>query len=188
MKPMLRSGDIIFAKSSARKIQRGDIVVFSPPGEERFIIHRVVSITASGIKTRGDNNCNIDPGFLSPENVIGKVEYIQRSGKRISLLGGFWGQIYVYFLRVIFRSKASLIIILHPAYHWFSENFILRHSFTSCLKNRIFAFYRPTGTELKLFLGRHVIATLLPQAKRWQIQRPFRLFVDDSLLPVCADD
>lgn len=188
MQPTLRPGDIIFARRNPRKIRQGDIIVFSHPQEKRLIIHRIAYIGAPGIKTRGDNNGNMDEGFLSAKDIIGKVEYIHRFGKRIRVMGGFFGQVYVYFLRIMFGVKASLIVILHPVYHWFARNFILRRIFTTYLKNRIIVFHRPEGGELKLFLGRRAIATFSPRTKRWQIQRPFKLFIDESLLPTFIEE
>lgn len=188
MRPTFKSGDVIFLRHDPRKICRGDVIVFSSAQEGRFIVHRVTSVNKSGIKTRGDNNRNIDAGFLSADKIIGKVECIERSGKRIRVMSGFLGHAYAYFLRIVFRFNSLLITVLHPAYHWLAKNFILRRIFTTYLKNRIIVFHRPEGRELKLFLGRRAIATFFPHTKRWQIQRPFRLFIDESLLPTFIEE
>ncbi|MGD8776215.1 MAG: hypothetical protein PVF76_16570 [Syntrophobacterales bacterium] len=45
------------------------------------------------------------------------------------------------------------------------------------------SFNRDAGTELQLVMGQRVIGRRLEGKTRWHIQRPFRLFVDETSLP-----
>ncbi len=82
MHPTLRAGQILdIAPYEGKEVRRGDVIVFNPPGKDTFVIHRVVSVHGSAIRTKGDNNQEIDPWVLSPEHIVGKVTY-GLSGKR----------------------------------------------------------------------------------------------------------
>jgi signal peptidase I len=52
----------------------GDVISFHPPGlANRTYTHRIISIGADGVHTRGDINGAADPWPLHNENIVGKV-------------------------------------------------------------------------------------------------------------------
>jgi len=61
----------------AADVHVGDIITFHPPTEPKAVYtHRVVSITARGIATRGDINGATDPWSLGQTALIGKATAI----------------------------------------------------------------------------------------------------------------
>ena len=67
MNPTLKAPDILHViPYNGGKIKCGDVIVFEHPegdGKNR-ITHRVISVDSNGIRTHGDNNCNIDYFFF----------------------------------------------------------------------------------------------------------------------------
>jgi signal peptidase len=174
------------------KIQCGDVIVFLPPDGDHKVTHRVISVGSQGIRTQGDNNSNVDVWLLNPDDILGKVVYVQRKNRRLHIYGGLIGQVLAIPLRV--RAKIIHLInsrissLLHPAYHWLARTGIFRRWLPTQIKTRILSFKRTTGTERQLLMGRYIICRYLPGKKKWQIRRPFRLFVDEDSLPMGNSD
>ncbi len=85
MVPALNVYDILVvqAKVPFETIQIGDIIVFNrPSGDDRVIVHRVVSVIDDDpytIRTKGDANSGSIPGTdfpITDEEYIGKVEHV----------------------------------------------------------------------------------------------------------------
>lgn len=84
MIPELQVYDVLVVQGHIdfEDIQIGDIIVFDrPSGQDRVIVHRVVSITDDDprtLRTKGDNNVASIPGTdfpITEKEYIGKVEY-----------------------------------------------------------------------------------------------------------------
>ena len=81
MKPILEIGDIIVVsgRNQYTELEVNDIIVFTlPTDSKRVIVHRINSIDKYGekgieIKTKGDNNPNVDGWTVLEENYIGTV-------------------------------------------------------------------------------------------------------------------
>jgi len=185
MNPTLRSGDgLQIIPYNGKKIRSGDVIVFNSPEDGRKITHRVVSINSAGIKTRGDNNKNIDPWLLSSEKIIGRVVYAQRGKRRRTIFGGMIGQSYSVTYRVARKFSSAISPLLRPPYHWLAQAGFIKRWLKIWTKLQILSLKRPAGQELQLLLGPHVIGRLLPGRVQWNIRRPFRLIVDEESLPI----
>lgn len=183
MNPTLKSGDgLEVVPYDGKKIRRGDVIVFFSPEGGQKITHRVVCVDSYGIKTQGDNNNQVDPWIVSSDTIIGRVVYAQRGNKRRRVFGGPTGQLFA----IVGKGKKVLDMLIssllrHP-YHWVVRVSIFRRLMHRMIKARTISFKRPEGIELQLLIGRRVIGRLLPGKKKWCIQRPFRLFLDESSL------
>ena len=73
MEPTIETGSICFINKHAdiKKIKENDIIAFKH-NNGTLVTHRAVEITDSGIKTKGDNNKNIDGNTVEEENFVGK--------------------------------------------------------------------------------------------------------------------
>ncbi len=183
MHPTLKAPDTLQVVPYRRgKIQRGDVIVFSPPGRGHMVIHRVVSVTAKGIRTRGDNNSDIDPWNLSPDSIVGHVVRAQWGNRRRSIYGGLRGRLFSLGIRAIRLINSKVSSLLHPAYHRLARTGALRRWLSARVQTRILSFERSKGRELQLVLGRRVIGRLLHGRRKWVVRRPFRLFVDEESL------
>jgi signal peptidase len=159
------------------------VVVFTPPGADYKIIHRVVSVEPQGIKTRGDNNNRVDPWLLSHDEILGCVFSAERGNRRRRVFGGAIGQLFGVVIRAIHMLDARVSSRLRPAYYRLAMTGVFRRWLPTKMKIRVISFDRAEGPELQLVMGRRVIGRWLEGKTGWQIRRPFRLFVDEKTLP-----
>jgi signal peptidase len=185
MNPTLQSGDVLqVIPYDSKKIRCGDVIVFIPPGGDRKITHRVISIDSKGVKTKGDNNKHIDSWVLGHENIIGRAVYLQREKKCRRVYGGLMGQLFVMVVGAICLISSVIYYLLRPVYQQLARAGIFRRWLHGLVDIRVISFNREGRTELQLLMGRHVIGRLLPGKSRWLIKPPFRLLVDEELLSV----
>ena len=184
MNPTLRSGDRLeVIPYNGEKIRRGDVVVCVPLESDSRVIHRVVSASWNGIRTRGDN-CNFqDDWVLRRHNIIGRVVSVQRRKRRFRVLGGSLGHSLAKTIRAIKCVDTILSSLLRPFYQRLARAGVFRRWLPACMKTKAICLSHPAGTELQLVMGKRVIGRWLPGMTRWHIRRPYRLFVDETSLP-----
>ena len=184
MHPTLKPGDRLDTVPYDRqKIRMGDVVVFNYPLDGSKSVHRVVSVDSKGIRTRGDNCNRIDPYFLRPDQILGWVISVHRNNKRRRIFGGYLGRVFAGAARALTALDLGASFLLRPFYHRLARSGILRCWKPVWLEPRVISFRHSGGTELQLLMGRWVIGRRLPNMARWNIRRPFRLFVDENSLP-----
>jgi len=184
MFPTLKTGDTFrMIPYKDRDIRVGDVVVFNSPYGKTPIVHRVVTVSQEGVKTKGDNKLAIDDFILQPNEIIGRVVAAQRGKKGVKIFDGFPGRIYASTLEAGKRIDIVLSTILRPAYRWFAQTGIFRKLFSSWIHTRVSCFKCGDGMEMQLHLGRRIIGRRFPGQDQWYIQRPFKLFIDESILP-----
>ena len=184
MDPVLKTGDILEIIPYNELPRKGDIVVFHSPPDNTKIVHRIISITGDKIFTKGDNNRNRDTSVISQQNILGRVIYARRGKRRISIGYGVSGRSWAFF-----ASKNSLLKyrLLNPVYSWLSDRGYFNKLFPLIKNTSIFSFNKKNGKELGLFLGKKQIGYLPASGRKWLIKPPFRLFIDEKLLPLKAD-
>ena len=184
MNPALKPGDRLDTVPYDRqKIRRGDVVVFTSPADGSKVVHRVVSVDSKGIKTRGDNCNRVDPWVLSTDKIVGRVISVQRRNRRRRIFGGYLGRVFTGTARALITLDLGASFLLRPFYDRLARSGILRCWVPTWTKPRVIEFSRYGETELQLLMGRWVIGRRLPGMARWNIRRPFRLFVDEDSLP-----
>ncbi len=189
MNPTLRAGDKLEVNPyEGQRIRPGDVIVFLSPENGSKITHRVVSIGSDGVRTRGDNNSQIDPWVIRTDQILGQVIYAERGKRRRRIFGGWMGIVFARVLRTLRRVDSSMSSLLYPTYHWLSRSGIFGRLLPGQRKTRVVSFNRPAGRELQLHIGRWVIGKWMPHRRQWQIRRPFRLFVDEASLPENLSD
>ena len=87
MIPAFREGDVLLVeKDGVDRIKVGNVVVYQPPEEEDWVVHRVTAIQhqdgAMRLMTQGDNRADPDE-IVHPEWLIGKVVARSRNQQRI---------------------------------------------------------------------------------------------------------
>jgi len=184
MNPALKASDVLQVLPYRReKIQPGDVIVFLPPGSSHVVVHRVISVNAQAIRTRGDHNRDIDSWVVSSDCVVGRVVWAQRGNRRRSIHGGLRGRLYSFGIRPIRMIDLKISSLLHPIYRRLAQTGVLRPWLPVRMETRVLSFDRSAGTELQLVMGRRIIGRLLPGRNEWLIRRPFRLFVNEASLP-----
>ncbi|MFH1956671.1 MAG: signal peptidase I [Patescibacteria group bacterium] len=86
MWPVLKKGDLVFIKgvNDKKDIQEEDIVIYN--NREGFTIHRIVSMGATTITTKGDANKTMDSP-VKYEEIVGKTVNFKGKPLRIPYLG-----------------------------------------------------------------------------------------------------
>ncbi len=128
MLPTLRVGDglIVQAYDEQTTIRAGDVVVFCRAARHRTVVHRVMSISAAGIQTRGDNNGRMDPALLQPADISGKVIAVRR-GRRIKpIWNGAAGRLRGHLCQTRRQLAFRVRVVFHPLYRRLAESGILR--------------------------------------------------------------
>ncbi|MHB1926548.1 MAG: signal peptidase I [Leptospirillum sp.] len=71
MSPEIPVGSLVLAQPSAQAVRVGQIVVFQPPGQTAFYVHKVVAVKAGGYETKGIANSMPDPWLVPQSRVFG---------------------------------------------------------------------------------------------------------------------
>jgi hypothetical protein len=184
MRPLFRPGDRIrFVPCRVEELRRGDVIVFNAPGAATRIVHRVVSVGAAGVRTRGDANDGDDGWQLLQEALVGRVLSVERAGRLIAIHGGFTGHLLTRAIRLLAGLDHRLATLLHPVYRSLARRGMFRRLVPASLSPRIIAVQRQEGREMQLLMGGRVIGRRPTGATEWTIRRPFRIFVDEQGLP-----
>lgn len=184
MNPTLRPGDqLLVVPYDGRKVRCGDVIVFRGPGGGQPITHRVICVDSHGIRVRGDNNRDVDPWILSPENILGRVVYAKGKTRRRRVFGGLMGRLFCVLVRSMHFLDSRTSCLLRPTYHRLVQKGFVRQFLSARLQTRVVSFGRTEGSELHLMMGRLLIGRRRPGDTQWHIRRPFRLLVDETRLP-----
>jgi SynChlorMet cassette protein ScmC len=185
MNPTLREPDLLeVAPYDGRQVRAGDVIYFAPPEGGREIVHRAVRVTPDGIRTRGDNSPTDDPYHLQTANIIGQVVTAQRGSRQRRIAGGRRGILLGYAARARCVANRGISRLLHGAYHTLASSGLFRHLLPQRVRPRLLVFQSKKERTIKLVMGRREVGRCDSLRRRWTIQRPFRLFVDETRLPV----
>jgi signal peptidase I len=185
MRPLFRPGDrVCFVPCRVDDLQRGDVIIFAPPGKAERIVHRVVSTGPGGVRTRGDANPYVDAWTLCQEDIVGCAASMERNGKVRLIAGGFAGNVLSACIRALRRLDHLASHILHPCYRKLARSGLVRACLPSFLQPRVIIFERGGAREMQLVIGRRIIGRCAPGESKWEILRPFRLIVWEESLPV----
>ena len=82
MEPTIKTGSVCFINKNAdiNKIKANDIIAFRS-SDGALVTHRAIEIADSGIKTKGDNNKDMDGNRVTKANFVGKnLFWIPKAG------------------------------------------------------------------------------------------------------------
>lgn len=182
MNPTLSEPDVLEIRPCPdRPLRVGDVVCFRRPQSDHLVVHRVARVGPEGLSTRGDNNTRDDvPVLLS--DLEGQVVAAWRGQSRRRIAGGWRGQVTLQGLRWERIAGERVSRLLHPAYHALSRSGWIASWWPQAFRPRVVVFRTPGQARLRLLWGRRPIGQYDDQQRRWQIERPFRLFVDERVL------
>jgi hypothetical protein len=189
MNPTLRDPEVMeIMPYDSRALRAGDVAFFLAPEAGRPIVHRIIRVTPAGIFTRGDNNTREDARLLQPTDIKGQVVAVWRGQKRREIAGGVPGQLtsrWLRWRRVLDRGVSHL---LHPIYYALSRREWIARLLPASFRPRVVVFETQANNQFRLFLGQHIIGRFDDQRRQWEIQRPFRVFVDERELQRLQDE
>jgi len=88
MAPLIEQGDVVLVRHvNFGDLRRGDLILVEQGGA--FLTHRLVAADAHGVRTKGDNASHADLPVV-PQDVLGRVVGVEKSGRTIELDGGRW--------------------------------------------------------------------------------------------------
>jgi hypothetical protein len=184
MYPTLRPGDGLTVLPYAHdKIRIGDVAAFRLQGHEDYVVHRVVSVLPGIIRTRGDNNSGVDAWVLHPADIIGRVVSVRRKDRTIRIYGRTSGRVFASGLYAMRRVNSAILKIGRPIYHWLARPGAVRNLLVSQGRAKVLCFNRRRGMEMQLLMDGRVVGRRPSGKSQWEIQPPFRLFVDEKRLP-----
>jgi hypothetical protein len=189
MNPTLREPEIMeIMLYDGRPLRVGDVAFFLPPEAVQPVVHRIIRMTPAGISTLGDNNTRVDTSLLQPEDIKGQVVAAWCGQKRRKIAGGLHGRLtsrWLRWRRVLDRGVSHL---LHPLYYILSRCGLIARLLPAPFRPRVVVFQTQGQDQFRLLLGQRIIGRYDDQKRQWQIQRPFRLFVDERVLQKQQDD
>jgi signal peptidase I len=181
MRPTLKAGDLLkIAPYKGLAPQVGDVIVFQAPGEEKHITHRVVAVGPEGVRTRGDNNNLVDPYWLKPKNIVGRVTHAERGKRKKTVIGGYAGHLLARVLYVLRVVGPQVRIVLAYPYRLVYRSGLFQPILSRFFRVRVVSFQRPRGVELQLLWGRRIIGQLPAGEAQWVIWPPFKLVVREE--------
>jgi hypothetical protein len=184
MTPFFREGDVLEIEPCAQgNVRRGDVLVFNEPGAGRTVVHRVVAAGPEGITTKGDANGTPDPYLLTAPYIRGRVVRARRGRRCFRVHGAGRGTLQARSASLALSVKNLLFLLFCPLYAFLTQRTRLRGWLFRLLRPRLLSFTRPEGIELKLLLGRRVVATRPAGKDVWMMRRRYRLLVDEKRLP-----
>jgi len=95
MEPTIKTGSLCIINENIKfnNIKEKDIIAFRLD-DGTLVTHRVYKITKSGLKTKGDNNKNVDSSKITKKNYVGKnIIWIPKIGYIVSVIQSTTGSI-----------------------------------------------------------------------------------------------
>lgn len=89
MAPLMMPGDLIVTEAYTKNITAGDVIVFTPPSTYNTYVHRVISVSENGIRTKGDN-AHPDNWVLNDKHIQGKAVSIDQKPLVLKGLGYYF--------------------------------------------------------------------------------------------------
>lgn len=184
MTPTLKYGELVqVTPYGEQPVRAGDVVLFRAPQMSRDLLHRVVAVIGTAIRTRGDSNTGDDPWELQPSDVMGRVTAVWRRRTRRTVAGGWRGRVAGRWMRWRRILAPCFYRMVHPLYLAMAGSHALKRLVPPRLRPRVVAFGTGAKRGVRVLMGQRVVGWLDPVAGRWHIERPFRLFVDEAKLP-----
>jgi hypothetical protein len=189
MNPTLREPEIMeVVPYDSRHLRVGDVVFFLPPQDAQLVVHRVARVTPAGIFTLGDNNSQEDTFLLQPKDIKGQVVAAWRGQKRREIPGGLQGQLTSRWLRWRRIPGNGVSHLLRPLYYAMSRCGLIARLLPAPFQPRVVVIRTRGHDQFRLQLGQHIIGRYDDHKRQWQIQRPFRLFIDERVLQRRLDE
>jgi signal peptidase I len=87
MQPMFYKGDLALVRP-AGSYRVGDVALYESPVLHRPVLHRIIVIQGARYYFKGDNNDFVDPGFVTRDEILGKLWiHLPKVGKGLSFIG-----------------------------------------------------------------------------------------------------
>jgi signal peptidase I len=172
MRPTFHPGQMLYVRPQALNIAPGDVIVFPDHKRSNFqVVHRVISATADGLITRGDNNMQYDPIPIKPDQVVGRVEMANLGGQIRPVVSGQRGLRRARMLHATLQIERFLRRTLSRPYRWLKYSGIVAkiwHPEISTIR-----FETQDGPLVKYIHKGKTVASCWVNDNRWRFSRPY---------------
>jgi hypothetical protein len=183
MNPTFRDSDLLEVTANKKnEIRVGDVIAFRTYYCEDYIIHRVVEVERRGIKTRGDSNDSVDPFWVQPHHIVGKVFSLWRGQRSIKVLNSMPGFIWSYFIRTMRGLDQAISPKIHMLYHSLSSYHDIMRLLPADFQPQVQRFSSEGKDYYKVVINGNVVGCYRQDLEEWQIKRPYRLLVGEKRL------
>ena len=103
MEPTIETGSVCFINKNTKigSIKEKDIIAFKFK-DGSLVTHRAIEVTKSGIRTKGDNNDDIDGNKVTEENFVGKnIFWIPKVGYAVKAFQSTKGKIIIFTIIIL---------------------------------------------------------------------------------------
>ncbi len=169
---------------SGKEPKKGDVICYKVDQKGESIVHRVISVRGSEIKTRGDNNAIADSYKVEKSAIIGRVIASRRGKEKRTIYGGFIGVLDMYWSRGYRKANLFISKLLYKSYHYLACSGVFRKLKPKNMIFKVVVFDRYSQKYPKLILNGRTVGTFDFIDLKWKINRPYRLFVNEQKLPV----
>ena len=188
MNPTLAKPQLLETEEpSGAPIRVGDVVCFHSPKDGVTVVHRVVSVGAGGVRTRGDRNRAVDPWVLRPEDILGRVVRTRRGAQTGRVFGGRAGLAVAWSGRLRLALGGAARRAFGGAYRGVASTGVPARLWSlvagPAAGQEIVRFGSGPLAEHRLYLGERPVGRYDRRQRRWVVDHPYRLVVDVGTLP-----
>jgi len=173
MLPTFKPGEVLYARPAGRALTPGDVIIYEQGGVR--VVHRVVSVEPSGVKTRGDNNPSVDAWLIPFEEILGVVERAEDWKAACAVTGGRRG---LWRAQARWRTKSlwqRSLPWLGAPYRWLkARRWVGRFWHPRVTLVRV---YSEGGELVKYAVNGRTVATFDPASGRFICCRPYDLVI-----------
>jgi len=180
----LRPGDLLLVRPVLfSDVAVGDVVVFRVErreNSEQVLVHRVTAIDRAGLLTRGDSNPRPDPQPVKEHALEGVVDEVERSGRRVLIVGGKAGLRRVRLVRVRARLWRAARSLGGPGYRLLRRSGLVARFWQPRLRS--IAVLTRRGSALFFLHRGRCVARWWPAEDRLDCRKPYDLAIDTSIV------
>jgi signal peptidase I len=181
MHPTFKNGYLIYTISKDQ-INPSDIIVYKEMNSPKITVHRVMTISKTGLITRGDNNSHDDPLPIMVQQILGVVAFFEKKGhvKPVPT-----GKVFLTWLKLKWKLRKALKIIRKPFfcfYRLLKKSNIIRIIFGKWFDSQIskIIFETSLGSLTKTIFMRKTIAVEWPHRHFYSYKKPFDLLIGEQ--------
>jgi len=187
MEGTFRFGDSLIIESVPfTEVRPGDIVVYhglNHNADEDDLVHRVISARPEGLVAQGDNNSRPDKTLVNEGNLVGRVCYVERDGKKIPVCNGRMGMFRVRTRRRLNFLQdeiwSSIRSMGRGTYGWIRESGLIPLLWRPAI-SKVFLMTEK-GPMIKYISRNRTIGEYWPSNGRFMCRKPYDLVLWDRL-------
>jgi signal peptidase I len=186
MSPTFRPGQMLYVRTGVQYLAPGDVIVLAQSiASGGYVTHRIVAVTPSGVITRGDNNARVDDGVVLSDQIIGRVEMVDDSGRIKPVLGGKRALWLAQARWGVRRVERVIRLFFGTPYRALRASTTIRSTLRRIIMPRFeyVAVQTSQGTLVKTLHRGKVVARWYPKTRRFECNKPYDLILTPPNTP-----